>query len=93
MLAMIQSDIGPACTRCKLHTLGRKQIVFGVGNPRGAPDVCRRRLAPMKTSRVPFVGRAGQLLAKIIEAIGLTRRRLLDGQIKCRLPAESQSRA
>ncbi|MFN7981076.1 MAG: hypothetical protein U0Q11_04390 [Vicinamibacterales bacterium] len=42
MLAMIQSEIGPACTRCKLHTLGRKQVVFGVGNHSGAPDVCRR---------------------------------------------------
>ncbi len=26
-------DIGDDCRRCKLHTLGRKQIVFGVGNP------------------------------------------------------------
>src|SRR5262245_19579628 len=31
-LAAIREDLGP-CTRCKLHTLGRKQIVFGVGNP------------------------------------------------------------
>ena len=26
------ADIGD-CTRCKLHTLGRRQVVFGVGNP------------------------------------------------------------
>src|SRR5579884_2405110 len=32
-LAAIKEAIGPACTRCKLHTLGRKQVVFGVGNP------------------------------------------------------------
>jgi hypothetical protein len=31
-LAIIKADIGPDCSRCKLHTLGRKQIVFGVGN-------------------------------------------------------------
>src|SRR5688572_32524346 len=32
-LAAIRVDIGEDCSRCKLHTLGRKQIVFGVGNP------------------------------------------------------------
>ena len=31
-LQAIRSDIGD-CTRCKLHRLGRRQIVFGVGNP------------------------------------------------------------
>ena len=31
-LKAIRDDIGD-CTRCKLHSLGRKQIVFGVGNP------------------------------------------------------------
>jgi hypothetical protein len=31
-LAAIRADIGD-CTRCKLHTLGRTQVVFGVGNP------------------------------------------------------------
>src|SRR6185436_13760315 len=31
-LTAIRADIGD-CTRCKLHTLGRTQIVFGVGNP------------------------------------------------------------
>ena len=32
----IRTEIGPACTRCKLCTLGRSQIVFGVGNPKAA---------------------------------------------------------
>src|SRR5262245_59349171 len=32
-LAAIKADIGDDCRRCKLHKLGRKQIVFGVGNP------------------------------------------------------------
>jgi hypothetical protein len=31
-LAAVRADLGD-CTRCKLHTMGRKQIVFGVGNP------------------------------------------------------------
>src|SRR5206468_1542619 len=32
-LRLIREDLGD-CTRCKLHQQGRKQIVFGVGNPR-----------------------------------------------------------
>ena len=32
-LKLIREDLGD-CTRCKLHKQGRKQIVFGVGNPR-----------------------------------------------------------
>src|SRR4051812_16694860 len=32
-LAAVREEIGSACTRCKLHTLGRQQVVFGVGNP------------------------------------------------------------
>ena len=32
-LSAIRADIGADCSRCKLHTLGRKQVVFGVGNP------------------------------------------------------------
>ncbi len=40
-LRAIREDIGD-CTRCKLHQLGRTQVVFGVGNPYGGPDVRRR---------------------------------------------------
>src|SRR5688500_4055220 len=32
-LDALRAEIGHACTRCKLHTLGRRQVVFGVGNP------------------------------------------------------------
>src|SRR5580765_3390865 len=32
-LQQLRDEIGPYCTRCKLHGLGRKQVVFGVGNP------------------------------------------------------------
>ena len=88
MLAMIQSDIGPACTRCKLHTLGRKQIVFGVGNPEARlMFVGEAPGADEDEQGVPFVGRAGQLLTKIIEAIGLTRDDVyIANVIKCRPP-------
>ena len=86
-LAAIRTDIGD-CTRCKLHTLGRRQIVFGVGNPQA--DLMFVGEAPGADEDVqgePFVGRAGQLLTKIIEAIGLTREDVyIANVIKCRPP-------
>jgi uracil-DNA glycosylase len=87
ILATIRTDIGD-CTRCKLHALGRRQIVFGVGNP-GA-DLMFVGEAPghdEDVQGVPFVGRAGQLLTKIIEAIGLKRDDVyIANVIKCRPP-------
>ena len=86
-LDAIRADIGD-CTRCKLHTLGRKQIVFGVGNPNA--DLMFVGEAPgadEDEQGVPFVGRAGQLLTKIIEAIGLSRDDVyIANVIKCRPP-------
>src|SRR5580765_4156821 len=73
-LAAIRADIGPDCSRCKLHAQGRKQVVFGVGNPDA--DLMFVGEAPgadEDTQGIPFVGRAGQLLTKMIEAINLTR--------------------
>jgi len=86
-LAAVRADIGD-CTRCKLHTLGRTQIVFGVGNPEA--DLMFVGEAPggeEDIQGVPFVGRAGQLLTKIIEAIGLKREDVyIANVIKCRPP-------
>jgi DNA polymerase len=86
-LATVRADIGD-CTRCKLHTLGRTQIVFGVGNPHA--DLMFAGEAPghdEDVQGIPFVGRAGQLLTKIIEAIGLTRDDVyIANVIKCRPP-------
>src|SRR5438067_997394 len=86
-LAAVRTDIGD-CTRCKLHTLGRKQIVFGVGNPDA--DLMFVGEAPgadEDMQGVPFVGRAGQLLTKIIEAIDLKREDVyIANVIKCRPP-------
>jgi DNA polymerase len=86
-LAAIRHDLGD-CTRCKLHTLGRKQIVYGVGNPNA--DLMFVGEAPGADEDIqgePFVGRAGQLLTKIIEAIGLTREDVyIANVIKCRPP-------
>jgi len=86
-LAAVRADIGD-CTRCKLHALGRKQIVFGVGNPNA--DLMFVGEAPgadEDIQGIPFVGRAGQLLTKIIEAIGLKRDDVyIANVIKCRPP-------
>ena len=86
-LAEIRADIGD-CTRCKLHTLGRRQVVFGVGSP--TADLMFVGEAPGADEDVkgePFVGRAGQLLTKIIEAIGLRRDEVyIANVIKCRPP-------
>ena len=87
-LAALRAEIGPACMRCKLHTLGRRQVVFGVGHPQArlmfvgeAPGEDEDRQGE------PFVGRAGQLLTKIIEAIGMTRDQVyIANVIKCRPP-------
>jgi len=87
-LADIKTDIGPDCRRCKLHTLGRKQIVFGVGNPNAQlMFVGEAPGADEDEQGEPFVGRAGQLLTKIIEAIELKRSDVyIANVIKCRPP-------
>ena len=86
-LAAVRADIGD-CTRCKLHTLGRTQVVFGVGNPDA--DLMFVGEAPGQDEDIqgiPFVGRAGQLLTKIIESIGLSRDDVyIANVIKCRPP-------
>ena len=86
-LTAIREDIGD-CTRCKLHGLGRQQIVYGVGNP--VADLMFVGEAPgadEDIQGIPFVGRAGQLLTKIIEAIGLKRDDVyIANVIKCRPP-------
>jgi DNA polymerase len=86
-LVAIRDDIGD-CTRCKLHAQGRQQIVFGVGNPDA--DLMFVGEAPggdEDIQGIPFVGRAGQLLTKIIEAIDLKRDDVyIANVIKCRPP-------
>lgn len=86
-LAALRAHIGD-CTRCQLHTLGRRQVVFGVGNPDANLMIVGE--APGADEDIkgePFVGRAGQLLTKIIEAIDLKREDVyIANVIKCRPP-------
>lgn len=87
-LAAVKAEIGPDCTRCKLCTLGRRQVVFGVGNPKARLMFVGEAPGEEEDKQgEPFVGRAGQLLTKIIEAIGLTRDQVyIANVIKCRPP-------
>jgi DNA polymerase len=85
-LARLAKEVS-VCTRCDLHR-SRAQTVFGVGNPRAklmfigeAPG------AEEDAQGEPFVGRAGQLLNKIIAAMGMKREDVYIGNvIKCRPP-------
>jgi DNA polymerase len=82
------------CLRCPLGKL-RKNFVFGVGNPRA--DIMFIGEAPgadEDAQGIPFVGRAGQLLTRMIEAIKLTREEVYIGNIlKCRPPGNRDPRA
>ncbi len=80
--------IGPDCQRCKLHALGRTQVVFGVGNANASLMFVGEAPGGDEDAQgVPFVGRAGQLLTRIIEAMGLKRDDVyIANVIKCRPP-------
>ena len=85
-LRAISEDIGD-CTRCGLSR-GRKNIVFGVGNPRA--DIMFIGEGPgadEDEQGEPFVGRAGQLLNNMIAAMGLRREDVyIANVVKCRPP-------
>ncbi|MDD5559081.1 uracil-DNA glycosylase [Candidatus Methylomirabilis sp.] len=85
-LAQVRQALGE-CTRCKLHK-GRQHIVFGVGNPQAWLVFVGEAPGADEDQRgEPFVGRAGQLLTRIIEAMKLTREQVyICNIIKCRPP-------
>jgi len=86
-LTHLREQVIGDCTRCKLHA-GRTHVVFGVGDPQArlmfvgeGPGRDEDRQGE------PFVGRAGQLLTKIIEAIGMKRSEVyIANVVKCRPP-------
>ena len=87
-LKIIREDLGD-CTRCPLHKQGRKQIVFGIGNPNAELlFVGEGPGADEDEKGEPFVGRSGQLLTNMIKAMGLSRGEVYIANIvKCRPPA------
>lgn len=86
-LQKLQEEIGN-CQRCKLHALGRSNIVFGVGSPQARLMFIGEGPGEEEDKRgEPFVGRAGQLLNKIIDAMGLRREEVyIANTVKCRPP-------
>ncbi len=87
LLHVIRADLGD-CTRCVLHKQGRKQLVFGVGTPHAElMFVGEGPGADEDEQGEPFVGRAGQLLNKMIAAMGLRREdAYIANVVKCRPP-------
>ena len=85
-LAQLEATVRD-CQACRLHE-GRRQVVFGTGNP--AADLVFVGEAPGRDEDIqgePFVGPAGQLLTRIIQAIGLSRQDVyILNVIKCRPP-------
>jgi uracil-DNA glycosylase len=75
------------CKRCKLCS-GRKNLVFGVGNPKARlVFVGEGPGAEEDVQGIPFVGVAGQLLTKMIAAMGYTRDEVyICNVVKCRPP-------
>jgi len=82
----VRQELGD-CQRCKLCT-GRKNIVFGAGSPRAKLVFVGE--GPGETEDlqgVPFVGKAGDLLTKMIEAMGFPRDEVyICNVVKCRPP-------
>lgn len=85
-LSEIREELGD-CTRCRLCET-RKSIVFGEGNPRARLVFVGE--GPGRDEDIqgrPFVGRAGQLLTKIIRAMKLERKDVyICNVVKCRPP-------
>lgn len=85
-LEAVREELGD-CKRCKLYK-GRTNIVFGVGSPK--TDIVFVGEGPGRDEDLqgePFVGRAGQLLTRIVEAMGLKRQDVyICNVVKCRPP-------
>jgi uracil-DNA glycosylase len=85
-LQVVRDDLGD-CKRCKLAP-SRTNLVFGVGNPDA--DLVFVGEAPGADEDAqgePFVGKAGQLLTKMIEAMGYSRSDVyICNVLKCRPP-------
>lgn len=87
VLKLLDTEEVSGCTKCRLSE-GRNKTVFGVGNP-DARLVFVGEGPGFEEDRqgIPFVGRAGQLLTKMIAAMGLNREDVyICNVVKCRPP-------
>ena len=87
-MTVLRADIGD-CTRCPLAYAGRRNIVFGDGDPKARlMFVGEGPGAEEDEQGTPFVGKSGQLLTNMIQAMGLQRAQVFIANIvKCRPPA------
>ena len=85
-LEQIRAELGD-CRRCQLAG-GRSHLVFGVGDPRAELVFVGEGPGEEEDRQgIPFVGRAGELLTKMIEAMGFSRDRVyICNVVKCRPP-------
>ena len=84
-LAQIRDELGE-CTRCKLHST-RKSIVFGVGDPNAPLMFVGEAPGEQEDKKgEPFVGPAGELLDKMIDAMGWSRQSVYINNILCCRP-------
>ena len=85
-LDQIREDLGD-CQRCKLDK-GRKHIVFGQGNPHAElVFIGEGPGADEDEQGLPFVGRAGQLLNRMLQLVGIKREDVyICNVVKCRPP-------
>ena len=76
------------CQRCPLAKLGRRQVVFGVGNPQASVMFVGEAPGFNEDQKgEPFVGAAGQLLNELLQSVGLSRADIYFANvIKCRPP-------
>ncbi len=81
------------CVRCRLHE-GRSNVVFGEGNPES--DLMFIGEGPGQhedEQGLPFVGRSGELLSSLLEAVGLSRSQVyIANVVKCRPPGNRDPR-
>jgi DNA polymerase len=85
----VLAEEASACTSCKLATAGRSKVVFGMGDPNAdLMFVGEGPGAEEDKQGLPFVGRSGQLLDKVLlEEFGWTRERVFIGNVvQCRPP-------
>src|SRR5580700_10583052 len=77
-----------ACTAYPLGTLGRTNVVFGSGNPDAFLMLIGEGPGQQEDNiGLPFVGKSGALLTKILETIGLKRSEIfISNIVKCRPP-------
>jgi uracil-DNA glycosylase family 4 len=85
-LRRLETDIA-GCTRCKLSR-GRTTIVFGTGDPAARLVLIGEGPGEEEDRQgKPFVGRAGQLLTRMLESVGITREEVyICNIVKCRPP-------